>query len=210
MFLIGPTFQISWLELLTPRCRRLHRAAGAAADLRRRLGAPRHRPGRIRARLSAHGFRRRHRSYVKSLIYFDAALVNSHVMQVFKITGGIALRLAYGDNGYFLFSVGGFHPSFNPGGLELPRLARAGACTSVAIAWFKLENYFALTSNTFQVGAAVEAGIELGPICGAWLVPLRRASSSSIRSTSPRCIDAGFDVEVFGESLLRRACDRAR
>ena len=136
----------------------------------------------------------------KSLIYFDAVLVNSSVMQVFKITGGIALRIAYGDNGYFLFSVGGFHPSFNPGGLELPRLARAGTGASVGIAWFKLENYFAVTSNTFQIGAAVEAGIEMGPISvHGWI------RFDALVQFDPfyfvAAIDAGFDVEVFGESL---------
>ena len=112
----------------------------------------------------------------------------------------MALRLAYGNNGYFLFSVGGFNASFNPGGLELPKVARAGVCTSVAIAWFKLENYFALTSNTFQIGASVEAGIELGPISAhGWI------RFDALIQFEPfyfvAAIDAGFDVEVFGVSL---------
>ena len=36
---------------------------------------------------------------VKRLIYFDAALVNSLIMQVFRISAGVPLRLCYGENG---------------------------------------------------------------------------------------------------------------
>jgi hypothetical protein len=199
VFLIGPTFQISWLELLKldagvfiemPGPRQIFMAGSA------RLIIGSEEFALVYLRMDFVGGI----DLVKKLLYFDAALVNSHVMQVFKITGGIALRLAYGDNGYFLFSVGGFNASFNPGGLELPKLARAGVCTSVAIAWFKLENYFALTSNTFQIGAAVEAGIELGPISAhGWL------RFDALIQFDPfyfvAAIDAGFDVEVFGVSL---------
>jgi hypothetical protein len=199
VFLIGPTFQISWLELLKldvgvfiemPGPRQIFMAGSA------RLVIGSEEFALVYLRMDFVGGI----DLVKSLIYFDAVLVNSHVMQVFKITGGIALRLAYGDNGYFLFSVGGFNASFNPGGLELPKLARAGVCTSVAIAWFKLENYFALTSNTFQIGASVEAGIELGPISAhGWL------RFDALIQFDPfyfvAGIDAGFDVEVFGASL---------
>jgi hypothetical protein len=199
VFLIGPTFQISWLELLTldagvfiemPGPRQIFIAGSA-----RMVIGPKDLP-LVYLRMDFVGGI----DLVKRLIYFDAALVNSHVMQVFKITGGIALRIAYGDNGYFLFSVGGFHPSFNPGGLELPKLARAGTCASIDIAWFKLENYFALTSCTFQLGASVEAGIELGPISAhGWLRFDALIQFEPFYFVAE--IDAGFDVEVFGASL---------
>lgn len=199
VFLVGPTFQISWLELLRldagifielPGPRQIFIAGSA------RLVIGSEEFALVYLRMDFVGGI----DLTKSLIYFDAVLVNSHVMQVFKITGGIALRIAYGDNGYFLFSVGGFHPSFNPGGLELPRLARAGTCASVGIAWFKLENYFALTSNTFQIGAAVEAGIELGPISAhGWLRFDAMVQFEPFYFVAT--IDAGFDIEIFGESL---------
>lgn len=199
VFLIGPTFRITWLELLKldaglfiemPGPRQIFIAGSA------RLVIGSEDLALVYLRLDFVGGV----DITKSLIFFDAALVNSHVLQVFRITGGVALRIAYGDNGYFLFSVGGFHPSFNPGGLELPRLARAGAGASIAIAWFKFENYLALTSNTFQLGAAVEAGVKLGPISAhGWL------RFDALIQFDPfyfvATIDAGFDVEVFGESL---------
>jgi hypothetical protein len=139
-----------------------------------------------------------------SLIYFDAALVNSHVLQVFRVTGGCALRLCYGPAGYFLLSVGGFHPAFNPGTLKLPKLDRCGATMSadagVASAWLKMGLYFAVTPNTLQVGSSVEAGLSIGPIdAHGWfrfdaMVQFHPFYFQAV-------VDAGFDVEVAGVSL---------
>lgn len=199
VFLVGPTLQISWLELFRidagvfielPGPRQVFIAGSARFVLGPEATAL------VYLRMDFIGGV----DLVKRLIYFDAALVNSSVMQVFKITGGIALRIAYGENGYFLFSVGGFHPSFNPGGLELPRLARAGTSTSVGIAWFKLENYFALTSNTLQVGASVEAGIDLGIISAhGWIKFDALVQYDPFYFTAG--IDAGFEVEARGISF---------
>ena len=109
VFLIGPTFQISWLSLLRldagvfielPGPRQIF-VAGSARLV---IGAEEF--ALVYLRMDFVGGI----DLTQRLIYFDAALVHSHVMQVFTITGGIAFRLAYGDNGYFLFSVGGFHP----------------------------------------------------------------------------------------------------
>lgn len=99
-----------------------------------------------------------------SLIFFDGALVNSTVLGIIRISGGIALRLGFGPNAYFLYSVGGFHPAFAPGDMPVPRLARAGASLSLGIVWFKQETYLAITSNTLQFGSRTEAGVEIGPI----------------------------------------------
>ena len=136
----------------------------------------------------------------KSLISFAAALVNSHVLGIFRITGGVVLRIAYGINGYFLFTVGGFHPSFRPGAMELPRVARVGVSASPGPVWLKLEMYLAITSNTFQLGSRVEAGIEIGPISAhGWF------GFDALIQFKPfyfiARIEAGFDVEVLGASL---------
>ena len=199
IFLIGPTLQISWLELIRidagifielPGPRQIFIAGSARFVIGTDDAAL------IYLRMDFIGGI----DLTKSLIYFDAALVNSSVMQVFKITGGVALRIAYGENGYFLFSVGGFHPSFNPGGLELPKLARAGTAVSIDIAWLKLENYFALTSNTLQIGASVEAGIDIGVIAAhGWLRFDALVQFDPFHFVAE--IDAGFEVEVSGVSF---------
>src|SRR5262249_45201154 len=134
----------------------------------------------------------------EQLISFDAALVNSHVLQIFRVTGGAAVRLCYGPNGYFVFSVGGFHPSFDPGPFRVPRIARCGATMSVSVGvkvWLKLEMYLAVTPNTFQLGAGVEAGLELGPISAhGWFKFDALIQFHPFHFVAR--IDAGFDVEV--------------
>lgn len=99
-----------------------------------------------------------------SLVYFDGALVNSTLLGIIKVTGGIALRVDYGANPSFLFTVGGFHPAFDPGGMAVPQVARAGASLEFGPVWLRQETYFAVTSNTVQFGAHTEAGIDIGPI----------------------------------------------
>lgn len=100
----------------------------------------------------------------QSLVFFDGALVDSHLLGVLRITGGMALRLGYGANPFFMFSIGGFHPAFAPGGLAVPQIPRAGASLELGPVWFRQETYFAVTSNTVQFGARTEAGVEIGPI----------------------------------------------
>ncbi|XTR52346.1 DUF6603 domain-containing protein [Pseudarthrobacter sp. So.54] len=126
VFLIGPTLQLNWLSLFTldvglfielPGPRKIF-VAGSA-----RLVVGSEDFALVYLRLDFVGGV----DLTKSLVFFDGALVNSQILGFIKISGGVALRMAYGANGYFLFSVGGFHPSFNPGNLELPRLARAAS-----------------------------------------------------------------------------------
>jgi hypothetical protein len=199
IFLIGPTLQLNWLYILKldvgvfielPGPRQIFIAGSA------RLVIGSEDVALVYLRMDFIGGV----DFTKSLIFFDAALVNSHVLGVYRITGSVALRIAYGSNGYFLFTVGGFHPSFNPGALELPRVARVGVALSLGVVWLKQEMYLAITSNTFQLGARVEAGIEIGPIAAhGWF------GFDALIQFKPfyfvARIDAGFDVEVFGVSL---------
>lgn len=100
----------------------------------------------------------------ESLVFFEGYLVNSRILGIIQITGGLAFRLGYGANAYFLFSVGGFHPQFNPGGLPVPKIPRAGAGFDTGIVWFRQQMYYAVTSNTVQFGARTEAGIKISII----------------------------------------------
>ncbi len=87
---------------------------------------------------------------------FDASLFESKLL-AFPLTGDMALRLTWGADPNFLLSVGGFHPAYQPPPLRLPALRRL----TVALldgdnAKLTREVYFAITSNTAQVGARVE------------------------------------------------------
>lgn len=103
----------------------------------------------------------------KRVLEFRAALVNSHILGILQLSGEAAFRFSYGATAYVALSVGGFHPRFDPSTIELPRLARVAAALSFDVVvvniWLRQEFYFAITSNTIQLGGRTEAGLEIGP-----------------------------------------------
>ncbi len=197
-FIIGPTLQINWLYLVTLDVGLFIQLPGpvifVAGTAKLIIGSEEF--ALIYLRMDFVGGI----DATKSLIFFDAALVNSNVLGIFRITGGVALRISYGENGYFLFSVGGFHPSFNPGTMELPKVPRVGVSYSLGVVWLKNEMYLAITSNTFQLGYKIEAGLDIGPLSAhGWF------GFDALIQFKPfhfiGTIDAGFDVEVEDVSL---------
>ena len=85
----------------------------------------------------------------------DTVLRDSRVVG-YPLSGDAALRLNWGDEPLFIFSIGGLHPRFTPPP-NFPKLSRLtvllGTGNSPRIT---LELYLAITSNTFQVGARAE------------------------------------------------------
>ncbi len=140
--------------------------------------------------------------FARKLIAFDAHLINSTVLDVLNITGGAAFRLNFGDSPYILLSIGGFHERFNPGPIEVPRLERAGASLSISVVaniWLRLEMYFAFTSNSLQLGAHLEAGLDIGPLSAHGFMAF-----DALIQFRPFHFDiefhAGLDIEAFGVS----------
>jgi len=96
-------------------------------------------------------------------ISVDAYLYDSR-LALFPITGGMAMRIRWGAQPVFLFALGGFNPRFTPppGFPPLDRVGiqmrydksgvRAGLC---------LTSYFAVTTNTLQFGARIDAYAEV-------------------------------------------------
>ena len=87
----------------------------------------------------------------------DGSLYDSRVL-IFSLAGDLALRLSWGDNPNFLFSLGGFNPHFSTAGLDVPNMHRL----TVSIGdgdnpRISANSYFAITSNTLQFGSNVEA-----------------------------------------------------
>lgn len=92
----------------------------------------------------------------------DGTLFDSSVL-VYALAGDLALRVSWGSNPNFLFSLGGFNPNFNTDGLDVPKLARL----SVSLGHgsnprISADSYFAVTSNTVQFGANVQAYASAG------------------------------------------------
>ncbi len=89
-------------------------------------------------------------------LFFFATLFDSRLIFM-TLEGGMGLLLGWGDDPTFVLSVGGFHPRFNPPPLPFPspdRLAITILNTSTAMV--RVTAYFAVTSNTVQIGAAAE------------------------------------------------------
>ncbi|MFQ5448630.1 MAG: DUF6603 domain-containing protein, partial [Saprospiraceae bacterium] len=59
----------------------------------------------------------------KKQFTLDASLFNSRIL-TFALTGDMAIRIYWGDDANFLFTVGGFHPSYTPPPMNLPALKR--------------------------------------------------------------------------------------
>lgn len=85
----------------------------------------------------------------------DASLFDSTVAG-YVVTGDMAYRLGFGANAAFLLSVGGFNPGFQSPP-AFPELRRASVDLGVSgNPSLVASGYFALTSNTAQVGAKIE------------------------------------------------------
>jgi hypothetical protein len=93
----------------------------------------------------------------------DGSLYDSRIL-IFSLAGDLALRLSWGDNPNFVFSLGGFNPHFNTNGLNVPANMQR---MSVSIGdgdnpRISSNSYFAVTSNTLQFGANVDAYASAG------------------------------------------------
>lgn len=94
--------------------------------------------------------------FEKKLLTFDASLFDSRLLN-FTLAGDMAVRMKWGDNPAFLFTVGGFHPDFDPPPLALPSLQRLTVnLLGGNNPRLTLKAYFAVTSNTVQFGARTE------------------------------------------------------
>ncbi|HMH16006.1 MAG TPA: DUF6603 domain-containing protein [Edaphobacter sp.] len=88
----------------------------------------------------------------------DGSLYDSSLL-IYSLAGDLAFRLSWGSNPNFVFSLGGFNPHFNTDGLSVPANMQR---MSVSIGdgdnpRISSNSYFAITSNSVQFGANVQA-----------------------------------------------------
>ena len=130
----------------------------------------------------------------------DGTLFDSRVL-IYALAGDLALRLAWGDDPNFVFALGGFNPHFDATGLDVPELRRL----SVSIGdgdnpRISTNSYFAVTSNTLQFGASVEAhaaaaDFSLHGYLGFDVLLVRSPFSFEVD------FSAAFDVAFEGQTL---------
>jgi hypothetical protein len=88
----------------------------------------------------------------------DGSLYDSSLL-IYSLAGDLALRLSWGSNPNFVFSLGGFNPHFNTDGLNVPaNMQRMSVSIGVGDnPRISSNSYFAITSNSVQFGANVQA-----------------------------------------------------
>ncbi len=137
----------------------------------------------------------------KRRIWFFATLFDSHILFI-TLDGEMGLLMDFSDHPNFVLSVGGFHPRFTAPPLPFPSPARI-ALSILNESWGRLraETYFAITSNSVQMGCRVDAffGYSAFSIEGFF-------SFDALLRFSPLYliveISTGFSLKVFGVGVF--------
>jgi hypothetical protein len=99
--------------------------------------------------------------FSKKLFALDAK-VHDSVIGGFPVSGDMALRLNWGEQPNFALAVGGFHPDFQAPP-EFPSLRRMVMDLGLnGNPRLTLTGYLAITSNTVQIGAAIDLEAKFG------------------------------------------------
>lgn len=137
----------------------------------------------------------------KKRVWFFASLFESRIVFL-TIEGEMGLLVAWGEDANFVVSVGGFHPSFSPPPLPFPSPRRiAVSLLNTPVARVRIEGYFAVTSNTVQLGARAELffGLDILNVQG-------HIAFDALFQFSPFFfiieISASLSVNVFGAGLF--------
>jgi Family of unknown function (DUF6603) len=81
----------------------------------------------------------------------------------FALSGDIGLLIGFGDEAEFALSAGGFHPHYKPP-KELAGMQRMSIDLSPpALLTLRAQCYFAVTTNSVQLGALVQLRADIGP-----------------------------------------------
>jgi len=88
--------------------------------------------------------------------WFFAAIYDSRLVFI-TLEGEMGVLIAVGADANFVLSVGGFHPRYSPPPLPFPSPRRiALSIVDTSVARIRADCYFAVTTNTVQVGAHAE------------------------------------------------------
>ena len=120
----------------------------------------------------------------------------------FSIAGDIGFLLRWGGDPEFAVSAGGFHPRYSPP-RELTGMARLSMDLSPpAILTLRSESYFAVTSNSLQLGSRIELGadIEVASVSGFFAFDALVVFAPSFMFLID--LAAGLTVRVLGVTLL--------
>jgi hypothetical protein len=206
----GPSVQLSWLKVGTytlfnadlgvfmqlPGPSRIDIIGSARASI----------PLVFQLRLDVRG----ELDFARRIIGFHAVIVDSHMMGIFKLQGEALFRMRYGDDSYVVLTIGGFFPGFNPAPAELPpNIQRVGMALDLPVElpglYLRAEGYLAVTPNTLQFGAHLEAGFDGGVFSAEGHFDLDALFQFDPFQFDVR-FSAGFHIEVLGETFSGVNC----
>ncbi|HKE99569.1 MAG TPA: DUF6603 domain-containing protein [Actinomycetes bacterium] len=165
---VGPTLQLKWVQIVRfdvgvfielPGPTKIVLLGSARAEIANPAGGK----PLLRLRLDIIGLL----DFARRVLEFDAVLIDSQLLGILEISGGVAFRLSWGDEPYVVFTVGGFHPAYSPAPLVFPPSLTRVAMTRGHpddFLYFRFEGYFAITTNTLQFGAAIDVAVNAGPL----------------------------------------------
>lgn len=138
----------------------------------------------------------------KKGLQFDASIYDSSIVGI-TLEGDMAFRLFWGgDTKGFLLSVGGFHPAYKPeAGMHVSDMRRLSMKLDYDVLKVGLETYFAVTSNSFQIGACLDIKVgwnEFGIFGYAGFDALFQFDPFMFMFS----IEAGMAVKVGGKEVL--------
>lgn len=143
----------------------------------------------------------------KGEVSVDASLIDSRLV-FFVLTGDMALRIGWGASKQFALAAGGFHPQFQPppGFPSLRRLAIALADSDNPR--LRLETYLALTANTVQIGALLDAYAKADTFVGTFSVSAKMGFDALVQFQPfelRASLGALVDIARNGEAFLHAA-----
>ena len=90
----------------------------------------------------------------QKLVFFDASIHDSKIGG-FTLSGDLAFRYSWGSAPVLAFSVGGFHPHYQPPA-NFPTLRRLTLAITHESVQITAQGYLAVTSNSVQLGGHIE------------------------------------------------------
>jgi hypothetical protein len=147
--------------------------------------------------------------FARRMVSIHAVIVDSYMMGVFKMQGEAIFRMRYGDDPYVVLTIGGFFPGFNPAPAELPpHIQRIGMALDLPVklpVYLRVAGYLAVTPNTLQFGAHMEAGFDAGFFSAEGHFILDALFQFDPFRFEIR-FSAGFHIKILGESFSGVEC----
>jgi hypothetical protein len=140
--------------------------------------------------------------FARGRIAVDVSLVEARVLGAFSASGDAAFRATTSDAGATVFSAGGFFPGFDPKPVEIGPLRRLslGVDLPVPVIEIRVEGYFAVTSNTIQLGGRLDAAINAAVIAAHGALGLDALVQFSPFHFTARMFGE-FSVEFIGQTF---------